>query len=692
MLQQVPYWKKAPFLRFLPPLVAGILFDSYWLSEEISLTKTSSLAWIGFLLAASLLFGTRFTSISIRHKLKWLFGLLINVMLLCLGVILFQQNRISNKPDWIGHALPETVAVLGSPATLASHGKKSGRVTFSVNYRITNNGMILPASGTILLYLPSQQAADFFPGDRWLISAKRIKPIKHSGNPGSFNYARYCQRKNIYHQVYLPDGDAKLVSKQKGFSISRLLAMGQISALRSIRQTVPEESRGLAMALLIGYRNEMDKDLLQAYTNTGVVHVIAVSGMHLGLIFLLLQNILLLPEKKYPIARWLKAIIILAITWWFSGIAGGAASITRAAFMFSVVLFARVINKPMDAVQSLSLGAFALLCYNPYWLWDAGFQLSFAALLSIVLYQPLIQPLADFRNKILQGIWQLTAVTISAQILTLPISIGQFHQAPMYFLVANLIAVPLSGIALITAIIQWILSSINIPISIAGEITGLLIRLMDAAILHINSLPGAVLNNLQWHPVQTWTAYFIIASFSLFLVLRYNPYLLLALLGTILFGAWHFKSIYEGKEQQFILIYHFPGHSMTELITGLESTRFHPPDSSIRPALMDAQRFYHLEKTIYKGAKIIRSGKFILGIPVNLNDVMPLLNVGADYLILGKHFRSISRFMDRVPPGCLVIMDGSISEWRAAEWSKQLELADIRYHNTWQSGALIIDL
>ena len=692
MLQQAPYWKKAPFLRFLSPLVAGILFASYWLSEESGLTKSSPLAGFSFLLAASFLFGTRFTTITIRHKLNWLFGLILNIMFVCLGVILFQQNRITNRSDWIGHALPETVAVLGSPATLASHGKKSGRFTFSVDYRITNKGMILPASGTIIIYLPSKQAADFFPGDRWLISAKRIKKIKHSGNPGSFNYARYCQRNNLYHQVYITEGDSKLVSKQKGFSVSRLLAMGQISALRSIRQTVPEVSQGLAMALLIGYRNEMDKDLLQAYTNTGVVHVIAVSGMHLGLIFLLLQNILLLPEKKYPITRWLKAVIILAITWWFSGIAGGAASITRAAFMFSVVLFARLINKPMDAIQSLSLGAFALLCFNPYWLWDTGFQLSFVALLSIVLYQPLIQPLVEFRNKLLQGVWQLTAVTISAQILTLPISIGQFHQAPMYFLVANLIAVPLSGMALITAIIQWILSSMNIPVSIAGEITGLLIRLMDAAILHINSLPGAVLNNLQWHPLQTWTAYFIIASFSLFLVLRYKPYLLLALLGTILFGAWHFKSICGGKEQQFFLIYHFPGHSMTELITGLESTRFHPPNSSIYPALMDAQRYYHLEKTIYRGAKIIRSGKLILGIPVNLNDVMPLLNVGVDYLILGKHIRNISSFMDRVPHGCLVIMDGSISEWRAAELSKQLELAGIRHHNTWQAGALIIDL
>lgn len=692
MFLQAPYWKKAPFLRFLPPLVAGILFASYWLPDESSLTKTSSFAWIAFLLSAALLFGTRFTSITIRHKLNWLFGLVLNMMLLCLGVILYQQNRITNKPDWIGHALDETVAVLGSAATLASHGKKSGRITFSVDFRVTQNGVILPASGNILLYMPSRQAADFFPGDRWLIPVNRINNIRHSGNPGSFDYSKYCHRKNIYHQVYLKAGDSKLVSRQKGFSISRFLAIGQLSALRSIRQTVPEASRGLAMALLIGYRDEMDKNLLQAYTNTGVVHVIAVSGMHLGLIFLLLQHILLLPEKKYRLARWIKAGIIFLITWWFSGIAGGAASITRAAFMFSIVLFGRLINKPMDAVQSLSLGAFALLCFNPFWLWDAGFQLSFAALLSIVLYQPLIQPLFEYRNKLLQGIWQLTAVTISAQILTLPISIGQFHQAPMYFLAANLIAVPLSGIALITAIIQWIISSLNIPLSIAGELTGLLIRLMDAVILHINSLPGAVLNNIQWLPVQTLTAYFIIVCFSYFLIHRYKYCLLLALFGILNFMALNFKSLYDGKAQQHLLIYHFPGHSMTELIQGFESIRFHPPDSSIRPALIDAERFFHLEKTNYQAAKIMRTGKFVIGIPVTTNDVIPLLDIGADHLILGKHFRSINSFMDRIPPGCRVIIDGSISEWRAAQWSKQLELAGIRYHNTWQSGALIIDL
>src|SRR6185436_8991967 len=173
---------------------------------------------------------------------------------------------------------------------------------------------------------------------------------------------------------------------------------------------------GLAKALLIGYKDELDKNLVQAYASTGVVHIIAISGLHLGIIYGLL-TLVFSPLQKIIQWKWATISLILVGLWLFSFLAGAGPSVLRSAFMFSMIVLGSTLSKHFNVFNNLAFSAFALLCYNPYWLWDAGFQLSYAAVISIVLFFKWIYNWVYFTNKFIDFAWKLIAVTLSAQIL-----------------------------------------------------------------------------------------------------------------------------------------------------------------------------------------------------------------------------------------------------------------------------------
>jgi competence protein ComEC len=212
-----------------------------------------------------------------------------------------------------------------------------------------------------------------------------------------------------------------------------------------------ETETGVAEALLIGYRDDLDKDLVRAYSNTGVVHIIAISGLHLGMIYGLML-LLLKPFRKYKWMRWAKPLLILLVLWGFSLLAGAAASILRSVVMFSFIVIGESLGRKTNIYNTLAASAFCLLVYNPYFFWDVGFQLSYTAVLSIVLFMKPVYQWLYFKNKLLNAIWQLNAITLAAQVLTLPVILYYFHQFPNLFLFTNFVAVPLIGIYFIRRI------------------------------------------------------------------------------------------------------------------------------------------------------------------------------------------------------------------------------------------------
>lgn len=628
----------------------------------------------------------------VRHATRWIVGIAINGVFVFTGILLYWQEQATNQADWMGHHLNTTKYLLVTPEKIGTTAKKSSRYVFRVLACIKEDGTQKKVTGSFIGYLPKENAGSFLPGDILVFTAENLQSIQSTGNPGSFDFARYSARQNIRHQAFYKSGQFRKIAGPSGFNLARVLAYGQLSAMQSMRTTVPQNSAGLAMALLIGYRNEVDKSLLQAYANTGVVHVIAVSGMHLGLIFLLLQRVLFFPEKRYKIFRWIKALVVLLIIWLFSGIAGAAASIIRAAFMFSVAMLAKLIRKPMDNIQSICLGAFALLCYNPLWIWDAGFQLSFAALLSIICYQPLINTWATPKNPILKNIWELTAVTLSAQVLTLPISIGQFHQAPVYFLASNLLAVPLSSLALVTAIIQWAISATGITLHLAGAATGIFIDMMNAGINHINAIPGAVIDQIEWSASQTITTYLIILGITAWLLKPTPTNRTFSLFAIALFGLLNLLQKQESSQQEILLALHLPRQSAISVVLGKTLQPISRQSQNPPPEVLAATRYFHTRLLAADSASLYRYDSCRIALPKTTRSIQPLLAAKPRYLFLPPTLLQIEPILNSLHPETTLVIDGSIPEWRARQWCVQLRQRKLRYYSTWESGALRIPI
>ncbi|HUQ67559.1 MAG TPA: ComEC/Rec2 family competence protein, partial [Flavitalea sp.] len=270
---------------------------------------------------------------------------------------------------------------------------------------------------------------------------------------------------------------------------------------------------------MIGYKNDLDKTLIQSYSNTGVVHVVAISGLHLGLIYSIL-NIICSSFKR----KLLRPVIILTGLWLFTLLAGASPSVLRSAMMFSTIVVGDELSKKSSVLNNLAISAFILLCYDPFWLWDLGFILSYGALLSIVLFMKRVYNLYLSENKICDTIWKVNAVTISAQILTLPVLIYYFNQFPNLFIITNFIAIPLSGIVLIGEILLCSIYFIEPVARYCGKLLTIIIKLMNGVVEYINHLSFSSTRDIHINFLQVVLLYVFIAFCANWLAYKHKSW------------------------------------------------------------------------------------------------------------------------------------------------------------------------
>jgi len=463
----IPIWKKAPFLRLLVPFIFGIILQWQFQFPVRFGWYVFSISLLLFLFSFLLPQFTRF---------KWsaLSGVAIAFTFLSLGSLITWYKDVRHDATWFGknykYKDPVVVRLTEAPVEKINSYKAIATV-IAVNDEQKN----FSTTGDLVIYFKKDSSVANLDEGSQLTLSTALQEIKNTGNPGGFDYKRYSLFQGITHQVYLDPGDFVLLTEKHKSSWAGILNAIRKKTLNILRQNIPgEKEAGLAEALLIGYKDDLDKDLVQSYTNTGVVHIIAISGLHLGLIYWLLVS-LLKPLGKRKKLKWVNPVLVIAGLWLFSLVAGAQASVVRSAVMFSCIVVADVLSKKTSIYNTLAVSALLLLCYNPFWLWDVGFQLSYAAVLSIVIFMQPIYNLLYIKNKILDSIWKLNAISIAAQLLTTPLSIYHFHQFPNFFLLTNFIAVPLSSIIVLGEIFLCAISFIPFLATISGKILNWLI-------------------------------------------------------------------------------------------------------------------------------------------------------------------------------------------------------------------------
>ncbi|MGE9311805.1 ComEC/Rec2 family competence protein [Niabella sp. CJ426] len=676
-------------------MLAGIMLQWYL---QISLT-ISIIAFVVSLLVF-------FMMGALRNFQSWQWapwrGWVLMIALVSCGMILAWLKDTRNHRDWLGKQYqPGDLVVVTIDEPLVAK-ERSYKATASVMY-VFKEGKKINASGSIIIYLKKDSLNyTLRAGDRILFN-RDLQEIRNAGNPGGFDYKRYALFNGITHQVYLMHKDYhQLPSNYLPWYKSWLL-QSRNYALNAVKTHIKgAKEQGLAEAMLIGYKDDLDKSLLQSYTNTGVVHVIAVSGMHLALLYWLL-NLLFAPLLRKKKTQWLHAVLVLSLLWFFSFITGGAASIVRAAVMFTFITVGTQINRNASIYNILAASAFCQLCYNPYWLWDVGFQLSYAAVLSIVVFYKPIYNLLFIKNKILDAIWQLAAVSIAAQILTTPIALYYFHQFPVYFLLSNLVVVPVSTIVLVATLVLVLLSPIKIIAAFIGHLLNGLIWWLNTFIERMEDFPLAVWSGINISLSQSLLLFVFIAGMGFWLMSQRKSGFWWAMSSLSVFLLIRATSFYNAGKQQKLIVYNANRYAAMDVINGRNYSYYGDAEAlantSVMNYVLNPSRILHRitagrdpKWEQPSGNALIFHDQKVIRINQSLQKSVETASLSADLVILSGNPRLyISDLVKMVQPSQIVI-DGSVPAWKARYWVRDCDSLQIACHNVATEGAFVMSL
>jgi competence protein ComEC len=684
---------KSPFLRLLPAFLAGILLQ-YHLKIPLFI------CWICFF--AGLLLLLLYTTLSVSKKFMYGWFNAIGIVLLFIGLgalLCFVKNGHHQSQNLVNQYQPGTTVLVALQENLVAK-PKSWKADAQV-LAIYKNNKWQVATGKVLVYFSKETLPRGVKiGSRLLLN--KLVAIGNSGNPGSFNYARYCAMQNIYYQAFLRNQDLNLL-EQKEISLLTLATQNTRQyVLKVLRNNIPNTSAlAITEALLIGYKEDLDRDLVAAYSSTGVVHIIAISGMHLGMIYLLLLA-LCKPIKNKKLQKWVQPIVIIVVLWGFALLAGFGASVVRSAAMFSFLVLGKLLMRQNNMYNSLAASAFVLLLFNPFYLWDVGFQLSYAAVLSIVLFQQPIRRLWWLPNPILARIWNGCALTLSAQILTLPLVVYHFHQFPVLFLITNLLIVPLSGIILYGLLILICCSFWSWPAQLLGMLLSWLTQFMNQIVGYFNQMPIVVWPALQISILQACLLLLVISGLAIWLMQRHKNGLLFALSSLLAFVSIRSIDFYQKSRQQQLIIYNVPGHTAIDIMQGrsyqfLGDTalltngflrNFHIQASRIKYRVSATQQTLASTKP-YKNLLVLGSKKVLL---VNRGFQVPAkpLSYTVDLvLITGNPRIYLGRLAEKIP--CQqYVFDATNPIWKIQYWKKDADSLHLRHHYTAEKGAFVM--
>jgi competence protein ComEC len=670
-------WQRLPAFRILLPFICGILCQWYF---PLSTAAIIAFWMVSFALAVVFL---KFP-LKARYHLRMLPGILINLLFLATGCIAVIHKDERKAGTWFGnHDYEQLVVVVNEPPAEKAN---SFRVTATVKAYIFHRTSHA-ATGKVILSFPKSASVPGYGQE--IIIHKLLPEIKSSNNPGGFDYRSWCIFNGITHQAYLNANDYNPTGGVSGNWFYGLIIEWRLFILSVFKKHLHDAKiSGLAEALLIGYKDDLDKDLVKAYANTGVVHVIAISGLHLALVY----GLLMLLTK--PIAgkrwRWLRVLAVITGLWVFSILAGAQPSILRAAVMFTLIAVRMIVNRNGSVYNSISVAAFLLLAWNPFWLWDPGFQLSFLAVLSIILFYRKVYTSIYFPNKLIDLTWQLAAASIAAQILTVPITIYYFHQFPLLFLITNIVAVPLSSLIVYIEIFLCVISPVKPLAAITAKLLELLIGFMNAFIERINSIPSANWTGLSLSMWQALLFYLVIGAIAVSLQHKRKITAYIALVASLLVITLRSFDFYQADQQQQFMVYNIPKRKAAEFYSGRNTYYAGDGLTANELAMISPARIQHRVRCTSNliGHAFLFNGKSIVIIDVTVK--LKPGNQPVDVLVIsGKQFIKMED-MIRIRSIRQVVIASDVSANRANFIRKDCERLKISCYTVVDKGAFVV--
>ena len=533
-------------------------------------------------------------------------------------------------------------------------------------------------------------------------------------NPQEFDYKKYLENRSIYQQGYLACDDWRLLdSKSKGLDVfANDARQFLLSSLKS--NGIEGDQYAIASALILGSKDELDFEVKQAYATAGAMHVLAVSGLHVGIIFLILNTLLSILDTSKK-GRTVKAIILLIALWSYALITGLSPSVLRAATMFSFVIIGTVLNRKSSIYNTLAASAFFLLIINPNLLFEVGFQLSYIAVLGIVYLQPLIYKRIYTRWWLLDKIWAITAVSIAAQIATLPLTLYYFNQFPVYFMLSNLLVIPSAIVILSLGILLFITSPIPAVSESVGWVLNKFIEGLNFGIKEIELLPNSLIEGLSISVLECVALYIIILLFIHGLKVRKLKIVNYAFLLALIFIINDLMEDVALANSKSMIVYHINKKQAIDFIDGTSNVllansslikdkqkqSFHIKSNW---SYLDLQNVQHIpteatkldETLLDSSLQLVDTySKFHTVKMVRIDKKFALQPLGkkidVDYVLMSGNAKTKLKDLYKMFNFKSVIVDGSNSKWNRNRVEAEAENLHIPIYNT-EKGAFYLKL
>ncbi|MCH2045678.1 MAG: ComEC family competence protein [Saprospiraceae bacterium] len=697
-------WRKFPFVRFLLPFILGIIGAYQYPNPQLHYAALG----MGTVSILCLFFFHQRQRRSIRWALP--FGLTVHLALLALGYSLCYIQSASDSEEFEQLAKGQElvcIAKLDDQPILKGNTLRVPLQIMEVKDSLERwYGTETKIQASFEL---DTQVIDLKYGD-FITFRTRIQRITPPANPHTFDAQTFYALKRVYYQTYVRADSWKSLDKgETSLLWSTTIATRQY-LLRLLKEHLPSENEyAVASALTLGAKQELNAEVRNAYANTGAMHVLAVSGLHVGLIAWLFSALLVKRKTDKAWMKVSKTLLLLASIWIFAFLTGASASVMRASTMFSLLILGQETGRSPNVYNTLAFTAFLLLLLDPYFIFDIGFQLSFLAVIGIVYLQPKIYRRIYIKNKILDWIWSLTAVSLAAQLTTLPISWYYFHQFPVYFWLSGLIVIPMATLILPLSLLLFAFGAVPVLSTWIGALLYGLLWLMNALIFVLSHLPYAIIDQIWISSFDMYLLYAIILSLVWAIVHQNKRLLAFGFLGTIVFLAmWNYTK-WQQEQQTEIWIYQARKASLIDCIEGRKVISL--GDSS----LIDAQKAFINQPNL--GAKGIRNRKelYFNGedfqnqsfskyrnyvnfrglrfafIDYKLPKKATIIPLEVDYLFLRQKPKLYDLAqLETFYKFKYVIWDASNSYWWRNRWAAQCETLGYQYIDVAKDGAICI--
>lgn len=647
---------KIPFLRLLLPAVISIIVSAFLI--DIPFPRAICAAGAGVIILSYFIKPDKK-----EFTYRWIFGVGLFIFLFGLFAVLFRHKKVETEFSFAD----KPIACIGTVVDIPQEKPRS----FACNVKIT-----YPVNKKVIVYLQKEdKARNINPGDE-IIFVARIQPFKNFGNPDDFDYARSMRNKGFSGSSYLPSANWSATGKEN-ISLYVLAQKFRKSALEFYRLfELDADAYSFISALTLGYKHDLTNELQEAFRASGTSHVLAVSGLHVAIIyaiFTLLFSFLGKTGRKFII----KQFLIIVALWFYAFLAGLSPSVLRATIMLTIASVGFAEGKKGFTYNTLAAAAFFILFFSPMSLFDVGFQMSFTAVFAILYFNPAINNLYQPKNKIKKYIWNLFTVSTSAQLGVFPIALYYFGSFPTYFFIANMLVVPMIGIiiyACIPMIIIVLLKQFDFVVfdwlfQVFGWILKLLISFVLKVVHFIETIPYAQLSDNHISAFQMILLLIIMITVFRFFSRKRASQLIAVLACSLLFVST-FTSAQLSQKLRQLAVFNKAEFSDIGLFINEKRHYFDIKDNGFIPH--PTKSILRLSENIYRQAETDNPLK-------------------TDIIILSQDRTFSIRQLIKIFQPEQIVLDSSLPQYVRTKLLRECEKLGISVHDVTQDGAYLIN-